>query len=169
MHSRQTDQFQSFSFGSLFSTSRLLPDWRNGLPSDLRTEIPSRSISTPIDEDLLTPEIFPFRSHVKSDEFCLFISNKYSVKCPDFLLPPALRNTSSYQPKAFVLSLSEFCRWLSQIAERQGIIIVPEAAAAKFVIEDSGQVKGVRLRDQGINKAGRKTERYQKGMRVICK
>lgn len=170
--------------GNVFDTrslDELLPGWRKGLKASSDSTFSSDSTSsdslsttsrTPsmIDDDLFAPSVFPFRTPVTADSFQLLLSPSLSFECPSILLPPALQNAhhGKSEPHSFVVSLSEVCRWLSSVAEQQGITVLTSAAAARVLL-DGEEIRGVRLRDDGIDKMGRKSERYEKGMRILCK
>ncbi|XP_055389048.1 uncharacterized protein LOC129618282 [Condylostylus longicornis] len=50
-----------------------------------------------------------------------------------------------------------------------GVVTIPGASAARVLLDEGNQVRGVRLRDEGINKQGLKSQRYERGMRVLSK
>ena len=99
----------------------------------------------------------PLDTPAKDDSF-LFLTKDKSFKLPT---PPQMHNKGNY-----IISLSNFVRWLGEQAEGMGIEIYPGFAAAEILYYDDGSVKGVATGDMGINKAGEKTNMFEVGMEL---
>jgi electron-transferring-flavoprotein dehydrogenase len=104
----------------------------------------------------------PLNTPVSEDRF-LFLSEKFALKTPGFLLPACFRNHGNY-----VVSLGNVCRWLGQQAEAAGVEIFPGFAASE-VLFSGNTVSGVATGDVGIDRKGEKTAAYQPGMELHAK
>jgi len=105
----------------------------------------------------------PLKAPVSEDRF-LFLTEKSSFKVPTFLLPQCFQNHGNY-----VISLGNLCRWLGQQAEGLGVEIFPGFAAAEVLYNDNGSVKGVATGDMGVDKNGKPTDAFQRGMELHAK
>jgi electron-transferring-flavoprotein dehydrogenase len=105
----------------------------------------------------------PMESEVTEDIF-LFTSEKGASRTPNFLLPKCFHNDGCY-----VVSLSNFTRWLAQQAEQLGVEIFPGFAAAEVLYNEDGSVKGVATGNMGVGKEGEPTENFQLGMELHAK
>ncbi|MFI4955091.1 MAG: electron transfer flavoprotein-ubiquinone oxidoreductase [Gammaproteobacteria bacterium] len=94
------------------------------------------------------------------DQFLYLSEQRY------FPLPtlPSLNNQGNY-----IISLANLCRWLGTQAEQLGVDIFPGFPADKILYDEQGAVCGVKTKDQGINKEGEKTARYQPGVEIYAK
>lgn len=101
----------------------------------------------------------PLNTPVTRDRF-LFLAEKKSWRFP---VPPQMRNLGNY-----IISLSQFCRWLAEQAEIMGVNIFPGFAATDIVY-DGDQIKGVITGDKGVDKKGNPTASYQPGMELRAK
>ena len=101
----------------------------------------------------------PLNTPVQHDRF-MFLTERKAVTLPT---PPSMHNQGNY-----IISLGNFCRWLSEQAEALGVEIYPGFAAAEVLYKD-GAVVGVATGDTGVNKAGEQTDRYQPGMELRAK
>jgi electron-transferring-flavoprotein dehydrogenase len=99
----------------------------------------------------------PLRVPVTTDEFVL-LTEKRSYRLPT---PPSMRNHGNY-----IISLSQFGRWLAAQAEALGVEIYPGFAAAEILYNDQGHVVGIATGDQGVGKNGAPTERFVRGMEL---
>lgn len=67
-------------------------------------------------------------------------------------IPRAFHNP----PTNYIISLSEFVRWLGRRAEEAGVEIYPGFAGAELVYEANGEkIIGVATNDVGINRQGK--------------
>lgn len=101
----------------------------------------------------------PLNTPVTRDRF-LFLTEKKSYRFP---VPPQMRNHGNY-----IISLSQFCRWLAEQAENLGVNIFPGFAATD-IIYDGSRIAGVITGDKGVDKKGNPTERYQEGIELRAK
>ena len=90
-----------------------------------------------------------------------FLSEKRKFPIP--YLPEPFRNEGCY-----VVSLSRFGSWLSEMAEAEGLTILDNTAAVEPVIEN-GQVLGVITDDKGIDRQGNARPGAEPGMRLNAK
>lgn len=90
-------------------------------------------------------EGFPFESEVKRDAMIALSATKAGG--PKFV-PPSMRNHGK-----FIVSLNKVVKWLAQKAEAAGVNVFPGFPAAEVLYEEN-RVKGVRVRDMGVDKWG---------------
>jgi len=76
-------------------------------------------------------------------------------------LPPQLHNRGN-----FIVSLGLLAAWLAQQAEALGVDIFPGFAAAEPVLGADGAVRGVRLGDSGLDKAGQPGPNFTPGAEI---
>jgi electron-transferring-flavoprotein dehydrogenase len=105
----------------------------------------------------------PLNQPVTQDAF-LFLTEKKSFKAVNALLPACFHNAGNY-----VISLSDFVRWLAQQAESIGVEIFPGFAATEALFNADGSVKGVATGNMGVDKEGKPTNRFQLGMELHAK
>ncbi len=105
----------------------------------------------------------PLNQAVTEDKF-LFLNESGSKGTPPALLPECFHNEGNY-----IISLSNFVRWLGQQAEALGVEIFPGFPAAEVLYNEDGSVKGVATGNMGINKEGEPTENFQLGMELHAK
>lgn len=101
----------------------------------------------------------PSMTAVTSDRFSLLTKNN-AWRLPT---PPMMRNHGNY-----IISLSQFCRWLAIQAENLGINIFPGFAATEVVYEDN-RVVGVITGDKGLDKHKQPKANFQAGMELRAK
>ncbi len=134
---------------------------------DKGDEVGSHSISGAVLEPRALNELLPdwqerrapLNTPVTQDKF-LFLTEKKSFTLPT---PPQMRNHGNY-----IISLSQFCRWLAEQAEGLGVNIFPGFAATD-IIYDGSRVCGVITGDKGVDKQGNHTSRFQPGMELRAK
>ena len=102
----------------------------------------------------------PIKTDVRSEDF-LFYTNNKSIKIPNFLLPKALQNHGNY-----IISLSNFCKWLGEFAENLGVEIFPGFAASKLIYDESNQVIGVQTGDMGLDKENNPKDNFEPGINI---
>ncbi len=105
----------------------------------------------------------PLNQPVTDDAF-MFFSENGATRTPNWLLPPCFHNEGNY-----IISLSEFTRWLGQQAEALGVEIFPGFTAAEVLYDEKGAVKGVATGNMGVGKDGEPTENFQLGMELHAK
>ena len=99
-----------------------------------------------------------------TDDAWSFLSETGATRTPRVFLPECAQNHGNY-----ILSLSNFTRWLAQQAENLGVEIFPGFTAAEVLYNDDGSVKGVATGNLGIGKDGEPTENFQLGMELHAK
>lgn len=77
-----------------------------------------------------------------------------SHRIPFPIVPPQMSNHGCY-----LISLGELTRWLSSLCEKEGVEIYTGEPADKIIL-DGGVVKGVVVKDKGLNKEGEKKQNY---------
>ena len=104
------------------------------------------------DSDWQQDETCPLKTPVTKDEMFL-LTKSLAIPLP---IPPSLHNPSSN----FIISLSEFVRWLAGKAEEAGVEIYPGFAGSELVYNED-RVVGVATNDVGLNRSGQpKVRRY---------
>ncbi len=102
----------------------------------------------------------PIHQKVTKDHF-LFLTKKKQLSLP---VPSSMKNHNNY-----IVSLSDVCKRLGEIAEDMGVEIYPGFAGTKLLYSNENQVIGVATGDMGIDKKGVKTANYQAGMALYAK
>jgi electron-transferring-flavoprotein dehydrogenase len=105
----------------------------------------------------------PLETPVSQDQFT-FLTETGSLSVPHLFLPQCFSNQGNY-----ILSLSNFTRWLGTQAENLGVEIFPGFAAAEILYNDQGAVCGVATGNLGVSKASEPTEQFQLGMELRAK
>jgi electron-transferring-flavoprotein dehydrogenase len=105
----------------------------------------------------------PLNTPVSEDRF-MFLTERGSLRFPNFLLPGVFRNHGNY-----IVSLGNVCRWLGQQAEAAGVEIYPGFAGQDILYDDTGAVKGVVTSDMGVGKDGKPTDAFQPGVELHAK
>ena len=105
----------------------------------------------------------PLETPVSKDQFT-FLTETGSLTVPHLLLPECFSNQGNY-----ILSLSNFTRWLGTQAESLGVEIFPGFAAAEILYNAQGAVCGVATGNLGVSKTGEPTEQFQLGMELRAK
>ena len=105
----------------------------------------------------------PVATKVNSEEF-LFLTKEKSYRVPNFFLPKSLQNHNNY-----IISLSNFCKWLGEYAENLGVEIFPGFAASKILYNSKNEIIGVQTGDMGLDKENNKKENFEPGINVIGK
>jgi electron-transferring-flavoprotein dehydrogenase len=103
----------------------------------------------------------PFDSKVSSDAMYM-LSAKQSFKMP--FHPPYMHNGGNY-----MASLGEICRYLAQKATERGVEIYSGFAMSEILYDGSGNVKGAKCIDTGLDHHGNKQENYMEGTSVEAK
>ncbi len=98
----------------------------------------------------------PLNTPAISDKF-VFLTKNHAICLPT---PPSMNNHGNY-----IVSLSNFCRWLAVQAESLGVQIFSGFPAAELLIESS-RVAGVVTGEFGIGKDGQKKSSYQAGVTI---
>lgn len=135
--------------------------------SEVGAHILSGAVMDPIGINELIPDWkakgAPLHTEVTEDRFMFLTKNK-SLTTPNWMLPACFQNHGNY-----IVSLSNFTRWLGQEAENLGVEIFPGFPAAEIIYGESGQVLGVATGNLGVGKDGAPTENFQLGMELRAK
>jgi electron-transferring-flavoprotein dehydrogenase len=92
----------------------------------------------------------PLDTPVAEDQFKI-LGPAGAASLPMFLMPPLFNNHGNY-----IVSLSNFTKWLGAQAEELGVEVYPGMAASEPVYDESGALKGVVAGVFGIAKDGEK-------------
>jgi len=101
----------------------------------------------------------PLHTAVLHDEFA-YLTKKHFIKLPT---PPQMRNQGNY-----IISLSQWGRFLAKEAESLGANIFPGFAAVQL-LQEAGVVCGVITDDKGRDKTGKPGSQYQPGIELRAK
>jgi electron-transferring-flavoprotein dehydrogenase len=102
----------------------------------------------------------PLAADVHEDHV-YFLTAKSKLPFP--VIPPPLRNHGNY-----IISLSQFVRWLTAQVEAEGIDIFA-GFSAQDVLMDGTRVLGVRTGDRGIGKQGDQKPTFEPGVDIVAK
>ncbi|KAJ3023924.1 hypothetical protein HKX48_009132 [Thoreauomyces humboldtii] len=91
----------------------------------------------------------------------LFLTKKHAIPMPH---PPQMNNKGN-----FIVSLSNFTKWLGEQAEELGVEIYPSFAASEVLYNEDGSVKGIATNDVGIGKDGAPKDNFERGMEIHAK
>jgi len=136
--------------------------------SEVGAHILSGAVIDPVGIDRLLPDWrpeddAPIKTAVSDDRF-YWLSAKGSMRLPTKLMPPLMSNQGAY-----VVSLSNVCRWLASKAEALGVEIYPGFAAAEVLYDDNGAVAGVATGDMGVGKNNEPKDSFTRGMELRAK
>ena len=107
----------------------------------------------------------PVRQRVTSDRSYFLRSSGGAWPLPT---PPTMKN----EGKAYVISLSQLTRWLSEIAEESGVDVFPGFSASEVLYneeKDEGgldEVMGVATADMGYAKDGTRKDTFERGIEL---
>lgn len=102
----------------------------------------------------------PLNTPVTSDSMRL-MTKSLSIPLPH---PPQMNNKGNY-----IVSLSNFVKWLGEQAEELGVEIYPGFAASEVLYNEDGSVRGVTLNDVGLDKNFEPKDTYERGMAIKAK
>jgi electron-transferring-flavoprotein dehydrogenase len=135
--------------------------------SEVGAHILSGAVIDPIALNELIPDWkergAPLDTPVTEDRF-LVLTEKGSLRIPNFLLPPLMNNHGNY-----IISLGNLCRWLAGQAEALGVEIYPGFAASEVLFHPDGSVRGIATGDLGIGRDGAEKDSYTPGMELLAK
>ncbi|WP_293933375.1 electron transfer flavoprotein-ubiquinone oxidoreductase [Iodobacter sp.] len=135
--------------------------------AEVGAHILSGAVIDPIALDELIPDWktlgAPLKTLVTEDRFML-LDEDQAFRIPNKMLPPLMDNHGAY-----IVSLGNVCRWLSEQAEGLGVEIYPGFTAADVLYDDNGAVKGVMSGDMGLDKAGKQKSDFAPGMELHAK
>ncbi|KYQ99718.1 electron transfer flavoprotein-ubiquinone oxidoreductase [Tieghemostelium lacteum] len=99
----------------------------------------------------------PLNTPVTTDKF-VFLTEKMSLRLPT---PRLMHNDGNY-----IISLSNFVKWLGTQAEELGVELYPGFPASEVLYDENGAVRGIATQDMGIGKDGKPTGNYTRGMEL---
>ena len=102
----------------------------------------------------------PLVSKVREDRI-YFLTGSGKIKLP--VTPPPLRNHGN-----FIISLQQLGKWMSGLAEAEGIDMFPGFAATDLLMEGH-RVVGVRTGDRGVGRHGDKRSTFEPGVEIRAK
>jgi electron-transferring-flavoprotein dehydrogenase len=102
----------------------------------------------------------PLASRVHDDRV-FFLTRSGKVRFP--FTPPPLRNHGN-----FIISLQQFGRWLSGLAEAEGVDLFCGFAATELLM-DGERVIGVRTGDRGVDRQGKRKPSFEPGVEIRAK
>jgi electron-transferring-flavoprotein dehydrogenase len=85
-----------------------------------------------------------------------FLTKTGSIPLP---APPQMHNHGNY-----IISLSQFSKWLGERAEEIGVEVYAGFAGAEVLYGHDGAVKGVATNDQGVGRDGKAKANFERGM-----
>ncbi|KAG5459683.1 MAG: hypothetical protein BJ554DRAFT_8366, partial [Olpidium bornovanus] len=102
----------------------------------------------------------PLNTPAVNDEFHI-LTESLAIPLPHIFHPPEMNNEGNY-----IISLSNFVRWLGEQAEEAGVEVYPGIAGAEVLYNEDGSVRGVATNDVGIGKDGKPKPNYERGMEI---
>ncbi len=102
----------------------------------------------------------PLKTEAKDDKF-LYLTETKSYKLPT---PPQMHNKGNY-----IISLSDFTKWLAQQAEELEVEIYPGFAASEVLFDKNNKVLGVATCDMGRLKDGSEGPNFERGIELRAK
>ena len=130
--------------------------------AEVGAHILSGAVIDPIGLDRLLPDWrergAPVTQPVTDDRF-LYLTERRSVRLPNRLMPPFMSNHGAY-----IVSLGDVVRWLSEEAEAAGVEIYPGFPATEILEDGAGGVIGVATGDLGVRRDGAPGPNFTRGM-----
>ncbi|KAF9185718.1 hypothetical protein BGZ51_000942 [Haplosporangium sp. Z 767] len=102
----------------------------------------------------------PLNQPANNDQMKLFTKN-YTIPLPH---PPQMNNKGNY-----IVSLSNYVKWLGEQAEEAGVEVFPGFAASEVLYNEDGSVKGIATNDVGLDKNFQPKEGFERGMEFHAK
>ena len=102
----------------------------------------------------------PLKTEAKNDKF-LYLTETKSYQLPT---PPPMHNKGNY-----IISLSDFTKWLAQQAEELEVEIYPGFAASEVLFDEKNKVLGVATSDMGRLKDGSEGPNFERGIELRAK
>ncbi len=102
----------------------------------------------------------PLKTQATSDKF-LYLTETKSYQLPT---PPQMHNKGNY-----IISLSDFTKWLAQQAEELEVEIYPGFSASEVLYDENNKVVGVATCDLGRLKDGSEGPNFERGIELRAK
>ncbi|KAJ3214017.1 hypothetical protein HDU67_002161 [Dinochytrium kinnereticum] len=90
-----------------------------------------------------------------------FLTQSMAIPLPH---PPQMNNKGNY-----IVSLSNFVKWLGDQAEEAGVEVYPSFAASEVLYNEDGSVAGIATNDVGIGRNGLPKDSFERGMEIRAK
>jgi electron-transferring-flavoprotein dehydrogenase len=98
----------------------------------------------------------PFDGPALHDQVRAMFAGGTSIAAP--ITPPSFHNEGNH-----IMSLNRFVKWLAEIAEDMGVMIMPDFPGAEVLYDDAGRVRGVRTVDKGRDHHGEEKGSFEPG------
>ncbi|WP_088343406.1 MULTISPECIES: electron transfer flavoprotein-ubiquinone oxidoreductase [Rhodomicrobium] len=132
--------------------------------SEVGAHILSGAVIDPVGLNTLLPNWkelgAPVTQEVTDDRF-LYLGAEGELRLPNFAMPPLMSNHGNY-----IVSLGDLVRWLGEQATNLGAEVYPGFPAAEVLRNSDGAVVGVATGDMGVDRHGKVTERFTRGMEL---
>ncbi len=102
----------------------------------------------------------PLKTEATDDKF-LYLTETKSYQLPT---PPQMHNKGNY-----IISLSDFTKWLAQQAEELEVEIYPGFSASEVLLDEKNKVLGVATCDMGRLKDGSEGPNFERGIELRAK
>ena len=102
----------------------------------------------------------PLKTEATDDKF-LYLTETKSYQLPT---PPQMHNKGNY-----IISLSDFTKWLAQQAEELEVEIYPGFSASEVLFDEKNKVLGVATCDMGRLKDGSEGPNFERGIELRAK
>ena len=102
----------------------------------------------------------PLKTQATSDKF-LYLTKTKSYQLPT---PPQMHNKGNY-----IISLSDFTKWLARQAEELEVEIYPGFSASEVLFDENNKVVGVATCDMGRLKDGSEGPNFERGIELRAK
>ena len=102
----------------------------------------------------------PLKTLATSDKF-LYLTETKSYQLPT---PPQMHNKGNY-----IISLSDFTKWLAQQAEELDVEIYPGFSASEVLYDENNKVVGIATCDMGRLKDGSEGPNFERGIELRAK
>ena len=102
----------------------------------------------------------PLKTQATSDKF-LYLTETKSYQLPT---PPQMHNKGNY-----IISLSDFTKWLAQQAEELDVEIYPGFSASEVLYDENNKVVGIATCDMGRLKDGSEGPKFERGIELRAK
>lgn len=96
--------------------------------------------------------ILKFGAKATKERLCYLTKTRH---IPFPMVPPPMSNHG-----CFLISLSEFAKWLAGRCEKEGVEIYTGEPADELLMGESGAVRGVIVKEKGVNKEGERKPSY---------
>ncbi|KAI8837076.1 hypothetical protein BC829DRAFT_426197 [Chytridium lagenaria] len=82
---------------------------------------------------------------------------------------PALKDKDMNNKGNYIVSLSNFVKWLGDQAEEVGVEVYPAFSASEVLYNEDGSVAGIATNDVGIGRNGLPKDSFERGMEIRAK